>query len=88
VRLIRVTEHLGRFTGQGWAEDAVAQVGLGAAAGAEVVRGAADTVQLPVKTLNFRVLTNLRIRHEATRPSRTNGWPETDSLRPRMRHFR
>ena len=42
VRLVGVAEHGGGLAGQGGGEDAVAEVGLGAAAGAEVVRGAAD----------------------------------------------
>ena len=42
VRLVGVAEHGGGLAGQGGGEDAVAEVGLGAAAGTEVVRGAAD----------------------------------------------
>ena len=42
VGLVGVAEHGGGLAGQGGGEDAVAEVGLGAAAGAEVVRGAAD----------------------------------------------
>ena len=42
VRLVGVAEHGGGLAGQGGGEDPVAEVGLGAAAGAEVVRGAAD----------------------------------------------
>ena len=42
VRLVGVTEDGGGLAGQRGGEHAVAEVGLGAAAGAEVVRGAAD----------------------------------------------
>lgn len=42
VRLVGVAEHAGGRAGQRGGEDAVAQVGLGAAAWAEVVRGPAD----------------------------------------------
>ena len=40
--LVGVAQDGGRLAGQRGREDAVAQVGLGAAAGAEVVRGPAD----------------------------------------------
>ena len=42
VRLVGVAEDGGGLSGQGGGEDPVAEVGLGAAAGSEVVRGAAD----------------------------------------------
>ena len=42
VRLVGVAEHGGGLAGQGGGEEPVAQVGLGAAAGPEVVRRAAD----------------------------------------------
>ena len=42
VGLVEVAEHAGGLAGQGGGEHAVTQVRLGAAAGAEVVRGAAD----------------------------------------------
>jgi hypothetical protein len=42
VRLVGVAEHGGGLVGDSGRKDAVAEVGLGAAAGAEVVRGASD----------------------------------------------
>ena len=42
VRLVGVAEDGGGLSGQGGGEQPVAEVGLGAAAGSEVVRGASD----------------------------------------------
>jgi hypothetical protein len=43
VRLVGVAEHGGALSGDSGRKDAVAEVGLGAAAEAEVVRGASDS---------------------------------------------
>ena len=42
VRLLGVSDHGGGLAGEGGGENAVAGIGLGAAAGSDVVRGAAD----------------------------------------------